>query len=141
MFYGDNRDDIRQAYFVAWQAAESGQVLEPLQQQIVEVIRLHPEYQAFLADSDNIDKDFLPEMGQSNPFLHMGMHIAIKEQLSMNQPAGIREVYQKMLGKQADPHEVEHKMMECLAEMLWQAQSTQQAPDMGVYLKKLQKLA
>ena len=140
MFYGDNRNDIRQVYFSAWQAANSGQRLEPLQQQIVDVIKIHPEYHSFLSNADNLDKDFSPEMGQSNPFLHMGMHIAIKEQLSINQPFGIMEVYQKLLKKHSDPHELEHQMMECLAEMIWQAQSSQQEPDMGVYLQRLRSL-
>ena len=140
MFYGNNRNDIRQIYFGAWQAARTGKPLEPLQQQIVEVIQIHPEYQNFLGNMDNIDQDFSPEQGQSNPFLHMGMHMAIKEQLSVNQPMGIKGVYKKLLEKHPDPHAVEHQIMESLAEILWQAQSNQTEPDMAKYLEKLRKL-
>ncbi|MFV2054976.1 MAG: DUF1841 family protein [Thiohalomonadales bacterium] len=140
MFYGDNRNDIRQVYFDAWQAANNKQPLDALQQQIVEVIQFHPEYQPFLSRSDNLDKDFNPEQGQTNPFLHMGMHMAIKEQLSINQPTGIRDIYQKLLLKHTDAHQVEHQMMDCIAEMIWQAQSKQQTPDMEAYVRQLRGL-
>jgi hypothetical protein len=45
-----------------------------------------------------------------------------QEQLSINQPLGIQEYYQKILNKVKDPHEAEHKMMDCIAEMIFSSQ-------------------
>lgn len=124
----------------AWQKHRAGQSLEPMQQIIVNVIELHPEYHKQLESADTLAKEYTPEMGQSNPFLHMGLHIAIHEQLSINKPKGVRSVYQQLQMKHQDSHKVEHMIMDCLAEMIWEAQSKGQAPDEKKYVKKLRKL-
>jgi hypothetical protein len=108
---------------------------------IAEVISMHPEYQAMLeAEHDELDRDYQPEHGQSNPFLHMGMHISLREQYSTDRPAGILQLYQKILIKSGDPHETEHAMMECLGASLWQAQNTGQLPDENAYIRCLQQI-
>ncbi len=140
--FGQDRDSLRQYYIDVWQKAQNNQPLEPLEKIIAEVIQQHPEYQSILGDADSAKaKEYLPEQGESNPFMHMGMHIAIHEQLGSNRPAGIRELYQKISAKAGgNTHKAEHQMMECLAEMMWQAQRLGKAPDEKQYLKLLKKL-
>jgi hypothetical protein len=122
-------------YLEAWQAQQAGKPLDPLQSLLAKIIAMHPEYHVLLEKGeDALEQDFSPEQGQSNPFLHMGMHIAIHEQLSTNRPKGLVEVYQQLLGKMGDAHEVEHAMMECLGQALWEAQRNNIAPDEQAYL-------
>lgn len=136
-----NRQDTREVFFEAWQHHKQNKILEAMQQLIVDVILLHPEYHPILDDPDNnMDKDYTVEMGQSNPFLHMGLHIAIREQLQIDQPPGIKARVQQLLIKHQDPHTVEHMVMECLAQSLWEAQSRGQMPDNQSYLVCLDKL-
>ena len=94
-----------------------------------------------MADTERaLGREYLPEMGQSNPFLHMGMHIAIQEQLGSNRPAGILDVYQQLCQRTGDSHAVEHAMMECLGETLWEAQRAGRDPDERLYLQRLRHL-
>lgn len=142
MLYGQNRDEIRRVYCTAWDKHQQGLPLEALEQQLVAVIGLHPEYHALLADRDAaLTRDFTPEMGQTNPFLHMGMHLAIREQLATDRPAGITETFGLLMAHVQDAHEAEHRMMECLGEALWQSQRSAQVPDEARYLACLQQLA
>ena len=113
----------------------------PLEEMIVSVIALHPEYHGLLGNPDIADKDWLPDDGETNPFLHMGMHIAIQEQLSTDRPAGIAGIYKSIVEAIGDAHEADHKVMECLGEMLWQAQRENRMPDEQAYLNCLRKLA
>ncbi|MBI3188817.1 MAG: DUF1841 family protein [Gammaproteobacteria bacterium] len=136
--FGNNRDQLRQMWADAWHKFMHQQPLQPLEQQLVDVLQWHPEYHALLTHTQ---ADYLPELGQSNPFLHMGMHLALREQVSTNRPAGIRECYHKLKQRLGDEHETEHQLMECLAEALWQAQRDNVAPDESRYLRCLQQRA
>ena len=136
--FGQNRDQLRQMWADAWHKFMQQQPLQPLEQQLVDVLQWHPEYHALLAHTQ---ADYLPELGQSNPFLHMGMHLALREQVSTNRPAGIRECYHKLMQNLGDEHETEHQLMECLAEALWQAQRDNVAPDEIRYLRCLKQRA
>ena len=137
-----NREQSRQMFFNAWNKHKNQQVLEPIESMIVDVIQLHPEYHTFIEKPETTqDKDYFPETGETNPFLHMGLHIAIKEQLSINQPFGIKDQYNKLLTKHQDPHIVEHKIMECLAQMIWEAQRNNAFPDNQAYLSCLKSLS
>jgi len=140
--FGNDRNQIRQFYFTVWEKKKSGQLTEGLEQIVATVIDEHPEYHDLLNKPDNnLDRDWTPEQGQTNPFLHMGMHISIQEQLGSNRPPQIRELYQKMLGKFGNAHEVEHQMIECLGFAMWQAQATGKEPDLNQYLDCIRKLA
>ena len=135
MLFSHERNDLRQVFFNKWQKHNTGINLEPMEQIIVQVIKLHPEYHHFFEDENtNLHKDFSPEMGETNPFLHLSMHIAIHEQLSINRPQGITGNYKKLIKKTNDPHEAEHELMDCLGEMIWYAQRENKAPDEKVYL-------
>ncbi len=141
MLFGNDRNDIRQHFFNVWQKFTNKQPLEPMEEIIANVIKLHPEYHSLLEDTQSLDKDYTPEMGHTNPFLHMGMHIALHEQLTTNRPAGIKQAYEKLQTKTNDIHETEHRMMECLGEAMWQAQRNNTMPDETAYLDCLKKLA
>jgi len=136
--FTQNREQMRQFFSTVWHKYQQEQKLEPLETIVRDVMLLHPEYHAKLTDAD-LDKDYLPEMGQTNPFLHVGLHIALHEQLMTNRPIGIRAVYSKAVKKIQDKHEVEHNMMECLAESLWTAQRNRTMPDEQSYLQCLKK--
>lgn len=137
--FGQDRTELRQMFFTAWQKHQTKQLMEPLEAVVAKIIELHPEYHPLLEDKETLDKDYTPEMGQTNPFLHMAMHISIQEQLSTKRPTGIEQLYQSMLQKSKDPHETEHLMMECLGKMLWEAQSQNKMPDENDYLSCLKK--
>ena len=140
--FGNDRNSIRQYYIDVWKKAKNNQPLEPLEKIISGVINQHPEYQKTLLDGDSaLGREYLPEMGATNPFMHMGMHIAIHEQLDSNRPNGIRELYTKIIKRCGDPHNAEHQMMECLAEMMWKAQRTGVAPDEKEYSRQLKKIS
>lgn len=114
--------------------------MEPLEQLVAQIIQQHPEYHALLEDEEAyLDKDYTPETGETNPFLHMSMHIAIAEQLGTDRPAGIQDLYQQLLSKYSDSHTVEHHIMECLGQMMWEAQRNQTLPDEQQYLECLRK--
>jgi len=111
--FGQDCNQLRQMYFDAWRKQQGGELMQPLEAMIAEVIVLHPEYHALLEQGeDALDKDFLPEMGETNPFMHMGMHIAIREQLATDRPDGIALAHKKLLLRLQDVHEVEHQIME-----------------------------
>ena len=137
--FGQDRTELRQMFFTSWKKHQNKQLMEPLEAVVAKIIELHPEYHALLEDKETLDKDYTPEMGQTNPFLHMAMHISIQEQLSTKHPTGIEQLYQSMLKKNKDPHETEHLMMECLGKMLWEAQSQNRVPDENDYLSCLKK--
>lgn len=140
MLYGQDRNQLRQYYFTLWQKMQRNEALEPLQQIIAQVIIQHPEYHAMLSDAErSLHQDYLPESGQSNPFLHMGMHIAIQEQVISDRPAGIRQLYEQARIQLQDMHQLQHQIIECLAEMLWQAQQSDQPADEQAYLRCLRQ--
>ena len=133
--YSSNRSDTRQPFFDAWKKLQDGLPMTALETIIAEVIRLHPEYHRHLEDGGRyLDKDWLPEGGETNPFLHMGMHIAIREQLSIDRPAGIKAAHAALLARMGDAHAAEHAMLECLGEVLWRAQRENRLPDEQAYL-------
>ncbi len=134
------REQIRRVYLTVWRKMQQGLVLEPMEALIAEVIELHPEYQALLDDGRTAEQqEFTPEDGQTNPFLHMGMHIALREQAGGDRPAGVQGIYARLCAAHGR-HQAEHQMMECLGQSLWQAQRDHRAPDEAAYLECLKKL-
>jgi len=142
MLFGQDRDQLRRMYCEAWQGYRRGEPLEPLQAQIVAVVERHPEYQPLLEDPEHaLGREYLPELGETNPFLHMGMHLAIQEQVDTDRPAGIRELYRRLAAETGDTHTLDHRLMECLAEMIWQAQRDGTLPDEQRYLRCIGSMA
>ena len=126
-------------YIDAWQKSQAGDILSPLEAQIAQVVGDHPEYQGMLG-SEMLDDSFTPEGGETNPFLHMGLHLAIREQVATDRPPGIAGVFSELQHKTGDQHTAEHQALDCLAETLWEAQSNNTMPDELAYLERLRRL-
>ncbi len=140
MLFSNNRDELRRFYIDSWRKFQHQEPLSPLEAMVAEVIALHPEYHGLLEKEESLDRDFSPEEGQTNPFLHMGMHLAIREQLTTRRPPGIKTVHADLLKRIGDPHEVEHRMLECLGEAMWEAQRSGTPPDEMRYLECLKRI-
>ncbi len=140
MLFGNDRGELRAMYADAWQKHQAGSPLTPLQTQIADVVAEHPEYHAALAP-DETDRDYTPDGGRTNPFLHMGLHLAVRDQVATDRPAGIRGVFERLAAAGGSAHAAEHRMIDCLAETLWQAQRDGAAPDEAGYLERLRDLA
>lgn len=140
IFANASREELRRRYVTAWQRHRDGLPLEPLDAQIADVIALHPEYQALLEAPDALTRDFTVEQGRINPFLHMGLHLGLREQLATDRPAGIRQLHTRLAQRLGDPHAAEHRMVDVLAETLWEAQRAGRAPDEAAYLERVRRL-
>jgi hypothetical protein len=141
-FHDQSRDQLRQMYIDAWRKRRERMPMEPLEAQIADLIELHPEYHAALEDPDRVlDRDYSPEGGQSNPFLHMGLHLAVREQIGTDRPPGIRQAFVDIARRSGSEHAAEHEMIECLAEAVWEAQRSGLPPDEIAYLERVRALA
>lgn len=141
MLFPADRASLRRMYVEAWQRSRESLPLEPIQAQIADVIAIHPEYHEVLeAGGENLEREWHGDDGQSNPFLHMGMHLAIREQSATDRPAGTAEIHRKLCARLGDRHGAEHLMMECLAAELWRAQQNGLPPDESDYLEALRRL-
>ncbi|WP_151192677.1 DUF1841 family protein [Cysteiniphilum sp. JM-1] len=140
MIFSSDRLELRKLYFDSWHKYLIKQPLTDLETQITRIIEHHPEYHHYLSNLDNLDKDFPPEIGETNPFLHMGLHMGLIEQVVTNRPHGIHQIYQQLCQQQRDEHKVQHMMMDHLAESIWSAQKNHMPPDELNYLEQLQLL-
>ncbi|HKZ73208.1 MAG TPA: DUF1841 family protein [Steroidobacteraceae bacterium] len=141
IFAGQGRDDLRRAYLAAWRKFRAREPLEPLEAQIAAVIAEHPEYHAWLeAAEEAVASEFTPEGGHVNPFLHLGLHLAVREQVATDRPPGIAAVHAALTRRLGDAHEAEHALLEVLGETLWEAQRAGRAPDEAAYLERLRRL-
>ena len=139
MIFGQDRHELRKMYADAWQKQLAGQPMSPLEIQIADVIAEHPEYHDAVTGGD-LEREYSPEGGQANPFLHMGLHLGIREQVATDRPAGIREIHRQLAARHGDTHRAEHEMIECLAETLWEAQRANHPPNEAQYLERLRRL-
>jgi hypothetical protein len=129
------RDELREQILSAWANAQAGKPITPLEQQIVEVIEIHPEYHTLFDNPTAIrEKNFTTE---NNPFLHISLHIGLNEQLRCNRPAGIQALFPQFVKKLGDEHTAAHHMMGIMAEIIWDAQQSGQMPDDAIYLQRL----
>ena len=140
-FQDQDRSSLRRMYAEAWRKHRESLPVEPVEDQIIRVVELHPEYFGVLEAGDEaLERDYTPEGGQTNPFLHMGLHLAIREQVATDRPAGIAEVHRTLVRRLGDVHDAEHAMIDCLGEALWQAQRSGRPPDEAAYLEALRRL-
>jgi hypothetical protein len=141
-FDNQSREQLRRVYIEAWRKRRTGVPMEPLEMQVADVIALHPEYQAELERSEQaLDRDYTPEGGRSNPFLHMGLHLAVRDQVATDRPAGIRKAFEELVARAASAHDAEHLVIECLAETMWEAQRAARPPDESLYLERVRALS
>ena len=141
VFAGEGREQLRRRYLEAWRKFSAHEPLEPLEGQLAAVIAEHPEYIGWLESGNAaLGAEFTPEGGRENPFLHMGLHLAIREQVSTDRPAGIRALHGELASRAGSAHQAEHRMIEPLAEALWEAQRSGGTPDELAYLERLRRL-
>ena len=140
MIFGQDRNELRQMYTDAWRKRRDELPMSPLELQIADVVELHPEYHEEI-ESGDLDKDYTPDGGKENPFLHMGLHLGIREQVATDRPAGIAAIHRSLAARSGDVHAAEHEMIECLAETLWESQVNNQPPDEQKYLERLRRIA
>jgi hypothetical protein len=121
--FNPSRDDVRRFFCTAWRRHAEGSVLTPLHAAALKWILVHPEYHALLADEQRaLAEEFTVERGRTNPFLHLSMHLALQEQLSIDQPPGIVAAFGRLAARCGDEHGAAHEAMECLGEIVWNAQ-------------------
>jgi len=140
--FAPSQNDVRR-FFCEVAARRRGELpLTPLQNLAAQWIAEHPEYASDLADADAaLAAAFAVEDGRANPFLHLSMHLSISEQLSIDQPRGIRAAFERIAARRGSAHEAQHEVMECLGEMLWASQRSGLPPDGEVYLDCLRRRA
>lgn len=140
--FNPSRDEVRSFFTEAWRKQREGTILTPLEAIAADWIVEHPEYHGELANTEAASaQDYSPERGQTNPFLHLSMHLAISEQLSIDQPPGIRAAHERLAARLGSPHDAQHAIMECLGETLWEAQRTGTPPDTDAYLQRIERRA
>ena len=134
-----SKDRFKQRKFLAasWDKYNSNHLLDPLELQLAKIIERHPEYQDVIK---NLDTEYFPEHGETNPFLHINLHLALQDQLSLDQPKGLKKTYNDLLKKVNDVHQVEHIMMNHIAEMIFNSQKYGKPMDLEHYLKSLKSL-
>lgn len=138
--YAPTRSQARQFLFEVWRKYRDAEPLTGLEPTALEVILMHPEYHALLTDAErHLERDYAPETGTINPFLHLNLHLAIEEQLSIDQPAGIRGEYRRLCAALGSEHDAKHAILECLGETIWQAQRDAAPPDERAYMECLRR--
>jgi hypothetical protein len=140
--FNPSRDEVRQFFFDAWTKFRQQKVLTDLEKMAVGIMHLHPEYHAILDTPEQyLQQAYYPELGETNPFLHMSLHLSIQEQISINQPTGITQAYGKLCTRYQEEHEAQHALLECLAETIWLAQRNQSGLDAAHYLQLIEQRA
>jgi len=140
--FNPSRDEVRQFFFDAWAKFKQQSVLTDLEKMAVGIMHMHPEYHTILDHPEQyLEQAYYPEMGETNPFLHMSLHLSIQEQISINQPIGITQAYGKLCTRFQQEHEAQHVLLECLAETIWLAQRNQTGLDATHYLGLIEQRA
>ncbi|WP_153109390.1 DUF1841 family protein [Propionivibrio limicola] len=139
--FNPSREQVRRFFCDAWRKHRDRQILDGAEAVAADLIAEHPEYHALLESQEAaVEQEFTPETGQMNPFLHLSLHLAIAEQISIDQPPGIRAAYET-LRTRLDVHDAEHAIMECLGETIWEAQRNGGPMDAVKYLESIQRVA
>ena len=134
--FNPTREQVRDTFFGAWRKYRAGEPLVGIEAIAVEVALAHPEYHAILDAPERYrDKDY----AEANPFLHMSLHMALEEQLSIDQPPGIAERFRRLVERHGDRHAALHDALECLAETIWRSQRDNAPPDGAAYLACLER--
>lgn len=138
--FAPTRDEARRFLIGAWAKFRAGEPLSPLERTAASLVAMHPEYHAMIEDGErHLEREFAPEGGATNPFLHLSLHLAVAEQLAIDQPPGIRAEYDRLVAAHGDEHDALHAVLECLGETMWQAQRLRTGPDATVYLDCLKR--
>lgn len=140
--FNPSRDGVRHFFFDAWRKYNLRQPLTQLEGMAIEIIQMHPEYHHVLdAPEHYLERSYFPEMGETNPFLHMSLHLSILEQVAINQPPGIAAYYEALQKKHGNKLDAQHDLMDCLAETIWQSQRNSTPLDAEAYIQCMQRKA
>jgi len=140
MLYGEKREDLRNTFFEVMRKHNNNEFLDPLEKKILHILVQHKEYRSFFENPEkNLDKDFLPELDEANPFLHISLHLTLLEQISIDQPIGITKLYKQCIKVFGDLHEAEHCIMNSLAIGLNDLQKTKSPFDEKKYFKRIKR--
>ncbi|MES2238495.1 MAG: DUF1841 family protein [Pseudomonadota bacterium] len=137
--YNPSRDQARQFLIDAWHKRRAATPATPLETLAADLIDSHPEYHALLEADDALTNEWMPEHGETNPFLHLSLHLAVEEQLAINQPTGITPLFSQLLARHNDRHTALHVVLDCLGETMWRAQRDAQPLDSNAYLDCLRR--
>ena len=139
--FNPSKEEVRQFFCEAWTKQQRSGILTPMESIAARWMVEHPEYHGILSDLESAkETEYTPEKGQTNPFLHLSMHMSITEQVQIDQPPGIREASKQLSIKLDSEHEAQHRIMECLGQVLWNAQRDGAPPDMVAYVEAIKKL-
>lgn len=139
--FSPSRNEVRRFFLETFGKYQRSEPLTDLEKIALQVILLHPEYHPLLQNEEIVERDFSPEGGQLNPFLHLSLHLAVEEQLSIDQPRGIRAGYEQLVASTGSEHAAKHVVLECLGETVWEAQRTGVPPNENAYLECLRRKA
>ncbi len=135
-----SRDEARRFLVEAWSKHRAKQPLSGLEQLAAGLVALHPEYHAVIENPERFaDRDWNPEAGEANPFLHLSLHLAVAEQIGIDQPPGIRAQFERLRAARGDEHAALHAVLECLGEVMWSAQRHGTPPDAALYIACLER--
>lgn len=138
--FNPSRDEARRFLADAWRKRRENLPATPLETIAADIVALHPEYHALLSgDEEAMRRDWTPEDGETNPFLHLSLHLAVAEQLQIDQPPGIKAAFAALAAKHGDAHAALHDVLECLGETIWRAQRDKAPPDGAAYLECLKR--
>lgn len=133
--YNPSRDQARQFLIDAWRKERERMPQTALETMAARLIQLHPEYHELLEAPDALTREWTPEQGETNPFLHLSLHLAIAEQLQIDQPPGLRAAFEALCNKYGNQHDALHDVLDCLGEIVWKAQREGQPPDGLAYVE------
>ena len=140
--FDPSRDQARGFFIETWRKYRAGLPLAGLEAVALDIILLHPEYHRVLEQRDEaLAREYFPEAGATNPFLHLSLHLALEEQLSIDQPPGVARHFAALAARSGERHAALHEAIECLAEMVWRAQRDATAPDAEAYLACVERRA
>ncbi len=139
--FNPSRDQARQFLIDAWTKRRNRLPGTPMDALAADLVDLHPEYHALLEAEDALTREWTPEHGETNPFLHLSLHLAIEEQLSIDQPPGIRAAFNTLQSRRGDRHQALHVVLDCLGEMIWRSQNSGLPPDGEAYLECVRRVA
>ena len=138
--FAPSRDEARRFIVDEWRRFRAGEPLSDLERTVASLVAMHPEYHAMVDEGErHLERDYTPDGGAMNPFLHLSLHLAVAEQLAIDQPAGIRAEFERLKRARGDEHDALHAVLECLGETMWQAQRLGTGPDASVYLACLRR--
>ncbi|MFN5100564.1 MAG: DUF1841 family protein [Burkholderiaceae bacterium] len=139
--FNPSREEVRRFFCDTWRKTQANSPMTELEIIARDWLLQHPEYESLLADPETAEvSDFDIGQGQSNPFLHLSMHLSIAEQISIDQPTGVRDAFQQLATRLGE-HQAHHQIMECLGEMLWTAQRNGTPPDGATYIECIRRRA